>query len=167
MTTPLLDTEPIVTRAPEPYVVGQTQIRLLSGTHTGTSIGAIDYIVGPGFGPPPILHRHTREDAGWFILDGEIEFTFDDGNVTRAGPGDNVTHPRGCWFRWRNASAERSARAICWFSPAGFEQFFVEVATQVQGHFEAGGTMETFAPALTQLRLRYSDETHPDTPGMN
>jgi len=130
--------------------------------HTGASIGAIDYVVGPGFGPPPILHRHTREDAGWFILDGEIEFVFAGGDVILAGPGDSVVHPRGCWFRYRNANSNRSARAICWFSPAGFEQFFVDVATRARGHFASGGTMETFAPTLMQIRLQYGDETHPD-----
>ncbi len=113
MNSPPADAEPILTRSPEPYVVGQTEIRLLSGTHTGASIGAIDYVVAPGFGPPPILHRHTREDAGWFILDGEIEFVFDGDHVVRAEAGDSVVHPRGCWFRWRNANADRSARAIC------------------------------------------------------
>lgn len=84
MNSPLVDAAPIITRSPEPYIAGRTEIRLLSGTHTGAAIGAIDHLIGPGFGPPPILHRHTREDAGWFVLDGEIEFAFADGTVVRA-----------------------------------------------------------------------------------
>ncbi|MFQ5556443.1 MAG: cupin domain-containing protein [Acidimicrobiales bacterium] len=162
MNSPLVDAAPIITRSPEPYIAGRTEIRLLSGTHTGAAIGAIDYLIGPGFGPPPILHRHTREDAGWFVLDGEIEFAFADGTVVRAGPGDTVVHPRGCWFRWTNPNVDRTARAICWFSPAGFEQFFVDVATRARDHLESGGTVETFTPTLLRLRLRYGDETHPD-----
>ncbi len=167
MTSRLVDTDPVVTRAPEPYVLGDTEIRLLCGTHTGAAIGAVDYILGPGFGPPPILHRHTREDAGWLVLDGELEFTFASGDVVRAGAGDTVVHPAECWFRWKNANRDRTARAICWFAPAGFEQYFTELATRAKEHLESGGTIDSFTPTLNRLRQQYGNEIHPDAAGVS
>ena len=164
MTAPIPDTPPIVTPADQPHVVGATQVQLVTGTHTGAPIGIIDYTIAPGFAPPPILHRHTREDAGVLVLSGNLEYHFADGTTFCAGPGDSVVLPKGCWFRWANASQHDPARAIGWFSPAGFEQFFPEVVEAMNQHAEAGGSMQTFAPTLGEIRARYGDEAHPDTP---
>ena len=99
----------IINRSGPPIPVGPNQVRVLAGVETGDPIGAVEYSIAPGFAPPPVLHRHTREDAGWFVLDGAIALTFEDGETVVAGPGDSITHPRGCWFRWENASADEPA----------------------------------------------------------
>lgn len=153
---------PIVDRPAELLGAGPNGVRILTGVRSGAPIGAIEYHVAPGFAPPPILHRHTREDAGWFLLEGELEFVFEDGPTERVTAGGSVTHPRNCWFRWSNPHQE-PARAICWFSPAGFEQFFEDVAAAADEHFDDGGTIETFMPRLLELRAAYGDEPHPSS----
>lgn len=153
--------QPIVQPSAELLTAGPNSVRILTGALTGAPIGAIEYHVAPGFSPPAILHRHTREDAGWFLLEGELDFSFDDGRTERVATGGSVTHPRNCWFRWSNPHQTRGARAICWFSPAGFEQFFVDVAAAANAHFADGGTIDTFTPMLIELRAAYGDEPHP------
>lgn len=155
---------PIVTLAEdvEPIALGPQQVAVLAGAETGSPVGLIDYTIAPGFSPPPYLHRHTREDAGWVVLEGTLEFHLGNGSVVTAEAGSSFVHPRGCWFRWRNPDAERPARAICWFSPAGFERFFVDVAAAAAGHLGGGGSMETFGPKLAAVRHEYGMEPHPD-----
>lgn len=153
---------PIVEPAAELLSAGPNHVRILTGARTAAPIGAIEYRVAPGFSPPPVLHRHTREDAGWFLLEGELEFAFEDARTERIAAGGSVTHPRNCWFRWSNPH-QQPARAICWFSPAGFEQFFTDVAEAANDHFAAGGTIETFTPKLVELRAAYGDERHPSS----
>lgn len=145
-----------------PLVVGPQQLTVLAGAATGSPVGMVDYRIAPGFSPPPYLHRHTREDAGWVVLDGTVEFHLEDGSVITAEAGSSFVHPRGCWFRWRNPHANQPARALCWFSPAGFERFFVELAEAARAHLDDGGSMETFAPRLAELRHRYGLEPRPD-----
>ena len=155
---------PIVTLVADsrPMVVGPQELTVLAGAATGSPVGLIAYRIAPGFAPPPYLHRHTREDAGWVVLEGTVEFHLEDGSVVTADAGSSFVHPRGCWFRWQNPDPNHPARALCWFSPAGFERFFVELAEAARAHLDDGGSMETFAPQLAELRHRYGLEPHPD-----
>lgn len=152
---------PIINRSSTPIEAGGNEIRVLAGIETGDPIGAVEYAIAPGFAPPPVLHRHTREDAGWFVLEGAVALTFEDDQTIVAGPGESVTHPRGCWFRWANANADERARAIGWFAPAGFERIFGDIAAAADEHLAGGGTMEDFLPTLLAIRARYGDEPHP------
>lgn len=163
MTDTVTETEPIVGQAGEiqRLAVGPQAVAVLAGKELGSPVGIIDYTIAPGFSPPPHLHRHTREDAGWIVLDGAVEFHTADGSCITVEAGSSFVHPRGCWFRWRNPDADRPARAICWFSPAGFEQFFVDLAAAAADHFGNGGSMEDFTTHLVALRHRYGMEPHP------
>ena len=87
MNTPLEATPPRTAAGSKALQAGEAKIRLLAGTHTGAEFGAIDYHIPPGFAPPPVLHRHTLEDAGWLVLEGDIRFTYEDGTEFLAGPG--------------------------------------------------------------------------------
>lgn len=155
--------QPIVEPPTELLTAGPNRVRILTGARAGAPIGAVEYHVAPGFSPPPVLHRHTREDAGWFVLEGELAFVFEDGRTERVSAGGSVTHPRNCWFRWSNPHQTREARAICWFPPAGFEEFFSDIADAASEHFAEGGTIETFTPKLIELRAAYGDEPHPSS----
>ena len=76
------------------------------------------------------LHRHSREDEFSFVLKGRLG-VLSDGEVVEAGPGTWVRKPRGVWHTFWNASDEPT-EIIEVISPAGFEDFFREVA-QVRG----------------------------------
>jgi mannose-6-phosphate isomerase-like protein (cupin superfamily) len=107
-------------------VAGDIYTMLLTGKDTAGRYCLIDMLVPPGGGPPP--HRHDFEEM-FSILDGEIEFTFRGArSVVRAGETVNI--PANAPHCFRNA-AERPARMLCMCSPAGQEEFFMEVGDAV------------------------------------
>lgn len=87
--------------------------------------------MAPRFAAPPMLHHHTREDWVAYVVEGEVIFIFSDGEV-RAPTGTTVFVPAGADFAWRN-DADEPARYLAIHSPAGFDQFFVDVAEEVTG----------------------------------
>jgi mannose-6-phosphate isomerase-like protein (cupin superfamily) len=119
----------------------------------GAGFSLIEYAVPAGFAPPPVLHRHTREGAVIYVLEGRLHYWFADGDV-RADAGTLVQLPPGAWFRWANESAA-PARMLALFCPAGFEQFFVDV---MAGAAAADGDL---GRVIGPIRARYGDEDHP------
>src|SRR6476646_5288540 len=56
-------------------VVGDLYRFLATGDETDGKYAMFEAIVPPGGGPPP--HIHSREEEGFYILEGEITFTID------------------------------------------------------------------------------------------
>jgi mannose-6-phosphate isomerase-like protein (cupin superfamily) len=72
------------------------------------------------------MHRHSREDEFSVVTHGEVGFVLGDDVVT-AGPGALVRKPRDQWHTFFNAG-DSEARLLEVLSPAGFEEYFVELA---------------------------------------
>jgi hypothetical protein len=68
--------------------------------------------------------HHTFEEA-WYILDGEVDFTLDGGNV-RGRAGTFVLIPRGMPHTFAVAGT-RAARWVGIFSPARFSRMLEEL----------------------------------------
>src|SRR5918996_971594 len=90
---------------------------------------------GPGRGRAPAcprralgapLHTHHNEDEYSYVLQGRFGVQLGD-DVFEAGPGDLVVKPRGLAHAFWNAG-EEPARLLELISPAGFENYFREVA---------------------------------------
>src|SRR3954470_13683980 len=82
-------------------VVGDVYRFLATGEDTNRMYAIWEAIVPPGGGPPP--HVHSREEEGFYILDGEI--TFQIGNkrlVATAGMFANM--PVGTPHSFKNES---------------------------------------------------------------
>src|ERR1700674_4071280 len=62
------------------------------GKETGGAFGLIEQVLPAGFRPPP--HVHTREDEGFYIIEGRLAFSCGDRRL-EAGPGSFVFLPRG------------------------------------------------------------------------
>jgi hypothetical protein len=45
-------------------------------TGDGVGFSMIEYAVPARFAPPPNLHRHTRENAVIYVLEGELHYWF-------------------------------------------------------------------------------------------
>lgn len=140
--------------APAP-VPGLPTIEVKLSAADGAGFSLVEYDVPAGFSPPPHLHRHTREGAVAYVLDGQLHYWFADRDVV-VGPGTLVQLPAGAWFRWANDTAS-PARMLCMFAPAGFEQFFVDVMAETAA---ADGDLRR---VIGPLRARYGDEDHPGT----
>lgn len=113
-------------KLPHIGLAGDTYTILLSGKDTAGRFCLIDMHVPPNGGPPP--HRHDFEET-FSVLEGEIEATFRGAKqVVRAGETINI--PANAPHQFRNASSQ-PARMLCICSPAGQEEFFIEIGVPV------------------------------------
>jgi len=111
---------------------------LVSGNDRAGRFCLIDMYVLPGGGPPP--HRHDFEET-FSLLEGELAVVFRGAKqVLRAGETINV--PANAPHQFHNSSSQ-PARMLCICSPAGQEEFFLEVGVPV-------ATRTTPPPALTE-----------------
>jgi quercetin dioxygenase-like cupin family protein len=113
-------------KIPHIGVVGDTYTILLTAEDTAGRLCLIDMHVPPGGGPPP--HRHDFEET-FTLLEGELDVTFRGAKrVVRAGETINV--PANAPHQFHNSSSQ-PARMLCICSPAGQEEFFLEVGVPV------------------------------------
>ena len=104
-------------------VVGDVYRFLATGEDTNGKYAMWEAIVPPGGGPPP--HVHSREEEGFFILEGEITFTVN-GERMLAKAGTFANMPVGTPHSFKNES-DRPAKMLISVAPAGLEQMFFEV----------------------------------------
>jgi quercetin dioxygenase-like cupin family protein len=104
-------------------VVGDVYRFLATGEDTNGKYAIWEALVPPGGGPPP--HVHSREEEGFYILEGEITFTVNGERlVARAGAFANM--PVGTPHSFKNESSQ-PAKMLISVAPAGLEQMFFEV----------------------------------------
>lgn len=104
-------------------VVGDVYRFLATGEDTNGKYALWEAVVPPGGGPPP--HVHSREEEGFYVLDGEITFTVN-GEQVVAAAGTFANMPVGTPHSFKNESGQ-PARILISVAPAGLEQMFFEV----------------------------------------
>jgi mannose-6-phosphate isomerase-like protein (cupin superfamily) len=128
---------------------------MIPGADTGTRFSLVEHPIPPrGLAAP--LHRHNREDEYSYVLEGRMGALLGE-DVVEAGPGDLVYKPREEWHTFWNAGDE-PCRILEIISPAGFEQFFAELAPLAAGP-------EPDEQAFAELCERYALDMRPDTVG--
>src|SRR6516164_8100762 len=90
-------------------LVGDVYRFLATGEDTNCKYALIEALVGPGGGPPP--HVHSREEEGFYILEGEITFTIN---------GERIVATAGMF-------ANKPAKMLVSVAPAGLEKMFLEI----------------------------------------
>ena len=93
------------------------------------------------------MHTHEREDEYSFVLAGRLGAQIGD-EVVEAGPGELVLKPRGIPHAFWNPGDEET-RVLEVISPAGFEQYFADVAPELARRGEPD------VQALAEIRARY------------
>src|SRR6516162_9681346 len=89
-------------------VVGDVYRFLAIGEDTNGRYALWEAVVSPGGGPPP--HVHSREEEGFYVLEGEITFLAREQTLV-AGPGTFVNMPVGMRHAFKNESS-RPARML-------------------------------------------------------
>lgn len=107
------------------WVLGDLYTFKTVSQETNGTYSLMEMIVYPQTGSPP--HIHSREDESFFVQSGEIQFQID-GKTLVATPGTFIYSPRGQTHLFRNVS-DQLAKMLCWITPAGLEQFFIEIGT--------------------------------------
>jgi mannose-6-phosphate isomerase-like protein (cupin superfamily) len=97
----------------------------IAGARTDGRFSVVHHPLAPRALAAP-LHRHTREDEYSYVLEGTLGALLGDEVVT-AGPGTWVFKPRNQWHTFWNAG-DTPCTIIEIISPAGFEDFFRELA---------------------------------------
>jgi quercetin dioxygenase-like cupin family protein len=114
-----------------PLIPGLTASTRLTSAETG-SISIVEHVFSPGALVPP--HTHTLEDEISYVVAGEIGFR-SSGKEVSLPAGGYIVKPRGELHSMWNAGSI-PARMIEIISPAGFENYFVDLAEAVAA---AGG----------------------------
>ena len=125
----------------------------LSGAETGGVFADVEHPLQPGAlaGPP---HTHANEDEVSLVLAGEVGVLIGD-EVFRATPGTYVVKPRAVPHTLGTAGSE-PARVQEIIAPAGFEEYFREVATVLS----AGGPPDL--AEIAEIAARYGLTLHPE-----
>jgi mannose-6-phosphate isomerase-like protein (cupin superfamily) len=97
----------------------------IEGAEAGERFSVVHHPLAPRALAAP-LHKHTREDEYSYVLEGTLGALLGDEVVT-AGRGTWVFKPRDQWHTFWNAGDE-PCEIIEIISPAGFENFFRELA---------------------------------------
>jgi quercetin dioxygenase-like cupin family protein len=98
---------------------------MIDGEATGGAFSLVEHPLPPrALGSP--LHTHRNEDEYSYVLEGRIGVQLGD-DVLEAGPGELVFKPRGVPHAFWNGGDE-PARLLELISPAGFENYFRELA---------------------------------------
>jgi quercetin dioxygenase-like cupin family protein len=104
-------------------IVGDVYRFLATGEDTNGKYALLEAIVPPGGGPPP--HVHSREEEGFYVLEGEIMLTVGEKRLV-ASAGMFANMPVGTPHSFKNES-DRSAKMLISVAPAGLERMFIEV----------------------------------------
>jgi quercetin dioxygenase-like cupin family protein len=104
-------------------IVGDVYRFLATGEDTCGKYALFEAIVPPGGGPPP--HAHSREEEGFYVLEGEVTFTVNGQRVV-ATAGMFANMPVGAPHSFKNEGS-RPARMLISVAPAGLEQMFFEI----------------------------------------
>ena len=94
----------------------------LSSTHTNGELCLVEDTLKPGFYLG--RHHHKIMTETFYILEGEVEFIFDD-EVILAGPGDTVTAPPNVWH---SAKCEAGGKMLTIFKNGRFDQYLKKLS---------------------------------------
>jgi len=135
-------------------LVGDIYRVLATGKETGGSYAFFENFVYPDGGPPP--HIHTREEEGFYILEGEVTFYVED-QILVGRPGDSFHVKRGTLHRFKNESG-KPAKMLVWVAPAGLEEMFLRIGKPVEDVTIAPGVDPTEIDRLLELAPEYGLE---------
>jgi mannose-6-phosphate isomerase-like protein (cupin superfamily) len=130
--------------------------RTVLGAESTATFSVVEHLVAPRELAAP-LHMHSREDEFTVVTRGHIGFLLGE-EVFYAGPGELVRKPRNQWHTFWNAGDE-PARVLEIISPAGFEQYFHEIANCFPD--DAPPDLATMAEANAKYGLQMDFESLP------
>ncbi len=111
---------------PHVGLVGDIYTITVSGKDTAGRFCIIDMHIPPGGGPPP--HRHEFEET-FILLEGELQATFR-GQKSTVRAGETIHIPANAPHQFHNASSQ-PVRLLCVCSPAGLDEFFLQLGVPV------------------------------------
>jgi quercetin dioxygenase-like cupin family protein len=130
-------------------ILGDQVLLKLGGRDSAGQLTVMMGTTPPKAGPP--LHRHSREDESFYVLEGEYLFEVD-GKQFHAGPGTFAFLPRGTAHTFQNVT-DKPAKLLIITQPAGVEDFFVEVDAAMRGMTEPD--MSVLLPIFHKFGMQF------------
>jgi quercetin dioxygenase-like cupin family protein len=127
----------------------------VASEQTGGSFSIVEHPIEPGLLIRP--HMHAHEDEFSYVLEGEVGARIGNQELL-ATPGCYIVKPRGVLHTFWNAGP-KPARLIEIISPAGFEQYFAELAELVSSE---GPDFEKIAQLSNRYGITYDMEWVPE-----
>ena len=127
-------------------------IKISKATSNVDSISFCTEDIVPGRKIP--VHKHLNNDELIFIQGGEGLFTLDE-EITTVKSGAVIFVPRGVWHGLENTGKE-NIRMNFGYTPAGFEEYFVENGTAV-GDPPKQKTPEEYAATEKKYGMVYKE----------
>lgn len=110
-------------------VLGEPGLVKLAGADTDNAV-AVVHLTVPKLGGPP-LHRHSREDEWFYVLDGELTWEVD-GERFSGCTGTSAFAPCGTAHAFQNFH-DGAAHILIMVTPGGLDQFFEDVMQMNKG----------------------------------
>ena len=104
-------------------VLGEPGLVKLADADTDNAVAVVHLTVPKLAGPP--LHRHSREDEWFYILDGNLTWEVD-GQRFNGTTGSSAFAPRGTAHAFQNFH-DQTAHILVMITPAGLDRFFEDV----------------------------------------
>jgi quercetin dioxygenase-like cupin family protein len=101
---------------------------LITSDETGGAMSMIETDVAPGGGPT--YHSHSREDETFYVVSGTAEVQIEK-EIFQCNAGDRIYGPRNIFHTYRNVG-DTDLKMLIVYTPAGFEQSFVDQAAMLQ-----------------------------------
>lgn len=96
---------------------------LATGADTDGEYFLVEAIVPPGGGPPS--HIQTREEEAFYILEGELTFYSEDGEII-VGPGAYLNIPKGAKHQFRN-NTDQTAKSCSFLLQRGLKGYLMSL----------------------------------------
>lgn len=103
------------------------------------------------------IHKHLNNDELIFIHQGEGTMTLDEETIV-VKTGDVVFVPRGTWHGLDN-TGEENLQMVFQYSPAGFEEYFIDNGTVV-GMTPKERTAEEYAATEKKYGMIYKEDSN-------
>jgi mannose-6-phosphate isomerase-like protein (cupin superfamily) len=76
-------------------------------------------------------HHHKKMIEIFYVLEGSVEFVFDDERV-EAGPGTTLNVPPAVWHEVKSPAG---AKLLTIFSPGGFDRYLEDLVSLTEGQY--------------------------------
>ncbi len=134
-----------------PFLDGSVMSFLARGSDTHDLVSFWEFTLpAGGQGPPP--HVHHGHDEMFYVVEGDLT-VFTAGEPLAAGTGSLVIVPKGAQHTFANPGSTQM-RMVGTFSPARFENYFDELAEEIEKH--AG--QRPHPSVIVRLYAKYDSE---------
>lgn len=131
----------------------------IEGGETDGRFSVIDHPIPPRTLAAP-LHFHRREGEYSYVLEGRMGGLLGE-QIVEAEPGSWVFKPRGEWHTFWNPG-DMPCRIIEVISPAGFENYFREVARMFEAAADGPPDLDRFAEINGRYELEMDFDSVPE-----